>query len=130
MRVITYGLLPMLVGCQQVPGTVDYDLRARMEEAVKGHLKDPESAQFSDVSYYSERNLACGMVNAKNSLGGYTGPKAFAYIEGDAYSTEWGADHNKFLRANHECLAERIKQLRAENPGVKFDDPGPFQPLK
>lgn len=50
------------------------------KRAVKSTLKDPDSAEFKDVyvNYTEEYGVvACGRVNAKNSLGGYTGDKAF-----------------------------------------------------
>lgn len=50
------------------------------ERAVRASLKDPDSAQFKDVyaNYTVEFGVvACGQVNAKNSLGGYTGFKRF-----------------------------------------------------
>src|SRR5690606_1740121 len=46
------------------------------ERAVRRELKDPGAAQFKDVraNYTEEFGVAaCGMVNAKNELGGYTG---------------------------------------------------------
>ena len=50
------------------------------QRAVRGTLKDPGSAQFKDVyaNYTEEFDIvACGQVNAKNELGGYTGFKRF-----------------------------------------------------
>ncbi len=50
------------------------------ERAVRGELKDPDAAQFRDVraNYTEEFGVAaCGMVNAKNELGGYTGFRRF-----------------------------------------------------
>lgn len=50
------------------------------KRAVRQSLKDPESAEFKDVfANYTEEFgvVACGYVNAKNALGGYTGYKAF-----------------------------------------------------
>lgn len=61
------------------------------QRAVRASLKDPDSAQFKDVyANYTEefQVVACGRVNSKNSLGGYTGFKRFvsngksAIIEG------------------------------------------------
>ncbi|PZR92251.1 MAG: hypothetical protein DI537_13775 [Stutzerimonas stutzeri] len=53
--------------------------QARLVEAVKQHLKDPYSAVISDVrTYKTQMNIyACGLVNAKNSFGGYTGSVPF-----------------------------------------------------
>lgn len=69
------------------------------QQAVRASLKDPGSAQFKDVyaNYSEEFNVvACGQVNSKNSLGGYTGFKRFvsngksAIIEGrDNVADAW-----------------------------------------
>ncbi|MBA5777101.1 hypothetical protein H2509_08160 [Stappia sp. F7233] len=48
--------------------------------AVRGVLKDPESARFGEIVAASNSEgvvSACGWVNAKNSYGGYTGDKPF-----------------------------------------------------
>ena len=69
------------------------------QRAVRASLKDPDSAQFKDVyANYTEefQVVACGRVNSKNSLGGYTGFKRFvsngksAIIEGrDNVADAW-----------------------------------------
>lgn len=43
--------------------------------AVKERLKDPDSAQFKWMPMRDEPNaeMYCGLVNSKNSYGGYTG---------------------------------------------------------
>ena len=74
------------------------------QRAIRTSLKDPDSAQFKDVyANYTEKFqvVACGRVNSKNSLGGYTGFKRFvsngksAIIEGrDNVADAWaGACH-------------------------------------
>lgn len=50
------------------------------QRAVRAELKDPDSAEFKDVSAnYTEKFgiVACGLVNARNELGGYTGFRRF-----------------------------------------------------
>lgn len=49
------------------------------EEQIKTILKDPESADFKDVHFYSGGGVpvACGEVNAKNGFGGFTGFERF-----------------------------------------------------
>lgn len=46
-----------------------------IQESVRGKLKDPDSAKFSmpQVNENGAPNVYCGLVNAKNSYGGYTG---------------------------------------------------------
>lgn len=53
-----------------------------VEWAVRSMLKDPESAAFTLVKIYPETGAACGMVNAKNSLGGYVGARPFVFVPG------------------------------------------------
>jgi hypothetical protein len=51
-----------------------------VEDSVTEQLKEPLSARFSATVAAKETNgsiLVCGNVNAKNSLGGYTGMKPF-----------------------------------------------------
>lgn len=50
--------------------------RVVIESAIRERLKDPESARFPKVVI--EGGQVCGLVNAKNSLGGYTGNIPFA----------------------------------------------------
>lgn len=54
--------------------------RTAVEASVRKALKDPESARFGTMRAGREAsgNIAvCGMVNARNSFGGYTGEKPF-----------------------------------------------------
>jgi len=47
-----------------------------VQAGVREHLKDPDSARFKDIlSATDSKNTetVCGLVNAKNSFGGYTG---------------------------------------------------------
>lgn len=67
----------LLGGCQ--PSLVD-----TAQDAVRRHLKDPKSAQFTSVRQCGTADMVAGEVNAKNEFGGYTGPKNFAYAEGRA----------------------------------------------
>lgn len=52
---------------------------ALMQAQVRASLKDPQSAQFG--AHVAGANaegvvMVCGLVNAKNAYGGYTGPAA------------------------------------------------------
>lgn len=56
--------------------------RADIEEITKkvaSRMKDPDSTRFSDITAVkSEQGVeVCGLVNAKNSFGGYVGYRAF-----------------------------------------------------
>lgn len=51
---------------------------AAIEEAVKDQLKDPESARFKHSMYVANgKGEYCGLVNSKNSYGGYVGDTPF-----------------------------------------------------
>jgi hypothetical protein len=50
------------------------------EDAVRAVLKDPDSAKFGEFYYNEKTQKGCLTVNAKNSMGGYTGDQQ-AYIE-------------------------------------------------
>jgi hypothetical protein len=50
--------------------------------AVTKQLLDPNSAQFTEVVVNTKDRTVCGKVNAKNTFGGYTGSKVFAFKEG------------------------------------------------
>jgi hypothetical protein len=53
--------------------------------AIVATLKDPESARFGAIT--TDGKIVCGTVNAKNSFGGYVGPKVFA-VDGGAVHME------------------------------------------
>ena len=48
-----------------------------IQAAVRASLKDPESAQFGALTIAKDR-YACLTVNARNSYGGYSGPREAA----------------------------------------------------
>lgn len=52
------------------------DQLAAFETTVRDKMKDPASAQFKHFRAYKDEDgslIECGMVNGKNSYGGYTG---------------------------------------------------------
>ena len=66
---LTIGFLIVLAGCS--------DQAAK--EAVKRVLTDPESARFSEVRPGKAKGNVCGLVNAKNRMGGYVGNTPFLF---------------------------------------------------
>lgn len=68
---------------------VPAEMQTRVAAAVKGVLKDTDSAQFKGFTVGKHLGRAmddreagfyvCGMVNAKNSYGGYVGFAPFAF---------------------------------------------------
>lgn len=49
------------------------------KDAVKSMLNDPDSAKFSHLSNGVSKGDVCGLVNAKNRMGGYVGDTPFYY---------------------------------------------------
>ncbi|MES2634001.1 MAG: hypothetical protein V4669_13590 [Pseudomonadota bacterium] len=58
-------------------------LSTRAVAAVKLKLTDPDSAKFEGLRLGNSpaNNVVCGLVNAKNQLGGYAGRKVFYYFD-------------------------------------------------
>ncbi|KZC74976.1 hypothetical protein [Sphingobium yanoikuyae] len=50
------------------------------EDAVRQALKDPESGKFGAFYFNGKTKKGCLTVNAKNSMGGYTGDQQ-AYVQ-------------------------------------------------
>lgn len=61
--------------------------RQMVERAIRQRLKDPNSAMFNSIGGFGKSGVitVCGMVNARNSFGGYTGDQLFStlLIRGD-----------------------------------------------
>lgn len=79
--------VPAMAAQDQVP---DEAFRAKVETLVRSQLKDPQSAIFTHVLYdptsVDKHGVVryCGLVNAKNSYGGYAGDTPFmVFIERD-----------------------------------------------
>jgi hypothetical protein len=65
------------------------------KEAIRATLKDPDSALFREVRFYSFTGATCGQFNAKNSMGGYVGYRKFVFthtgklsVQGDDYTID------------------------------------------
>jgi hypothetical protein len=54
-----------------------------VEHAIRAQLSDPDSAKFRHNGYQAGSTWYCGLVNAKNRLGGFVGYKLFYVIVAD-----------------------------------------------
>lgn len=96
----------------------------RARAPVAAFMKDPSSVQFRN-DRITQSGWLCGEVNAKNSMGGYTGFKKYMshgptanYIEGDGVLGEWsGQDFIEKLDAKVAYM-KAINDLAAR-PGVE-----------
>lgn len=100
--VIVIGVFAMFVakcasrthGNTAVPASSTY--RAAAEELVRQRLRDPSSAEFSEIRVIDlpgKPTIVCGRVNARNGFGGMTGSKRFVVgatvaVEGDVNSAD------------------------------------------
>lgn len=92
-------------------------------DAVRNSLKDPESAKFGDtlVTHNSTtgRIFVCGMVNAKNGYGAYSGKQAF-YTQLDLASS---VERSRALGVHffhYEGYGGKPGEAFAERCGVGF----------
>jgi hypothetical protein len=96
--------LRLMAGCMQ---DKDAQLIDDAKASVRASLIDPASATFEGLRVVSvvkdehDRRIVCGLVNAKNRLGGYGGRRLFMY---NGYSAAI-YDDNDWLRYAEEMLA-------------------------
>lgn len=86
-----------------------------IEKVARAGLKDPDSAKFTHVTYYPETKSGCGLVNAKNSMGGYVGNVVF--IAGLDGFLEFKPNRDSSVGTAQERLAavsEEIKFLELQ----------------
>lgn len=87
---------------------------ALMQEKVRSSLKDPASAQFgTHVAGVNKEGtvMVCGLVNAKNSYGGYTGMSPFAgAFEGGTFAVGWieSGSREKVTMSYQLCEAQGL----------------------
>jgi hypothetical protein len=60
----------------------------QVQTQVKRGLNDPDSAQFSNVTFSRSTKAGCGLVNARNRMGGDVGATAFVLTSAGDVSFE------------------------------------------
>ena len=97
MRLLIFIWVLTLAGCNSasreppknyMPMTLSKAQIEKVKAGVAKGLKDPDSARFGETFNASDDGSmihVCGIVNAKNSYGGYVGEKPF-YAAGDKLS--------------------------------------------
>ena len=111
MLALVSFIAPMLAGCNSS--------EKQMLEAVREQLKDPSSAQFSELEMKKtsdgSMNVLCGQVNAKNSFGGYVGARPFTAVKSNR-----GDDIAADISESANCAeALRIAETVVENRGKR-----------
>ncbi len=72
----------------------DSSYKAAAQSLVRQHLRDPGSAEFSDLRVMPGRpegTIVCGLVNARNGFGGMAGPRRFIVARDVVLEDEIGA---------------------------------------
>jgi hypothetical protein len=110
------------------------------KKAVKTLLNDPGSAEFSNLTKHKDN--ACGLVNAKNRMGGYVGNTPFFYIgstgmvaiaseikESDFYSLWLALKADIGFDEKHKEISEkcRIIGMWSDSCGMRY--PGNVNPM-
>jgi hypothetical protein len=90
---------------------------SRAKDSVREQLRDPESAQFKDVSI-SHTGAICGQVNARNGYGGMSGFKFF-FADKDGYVARLqedaeGADSSFWQEHSCACYTQSVREESAK----------------
>lgn len=96
------GIAAAIAGCLLLAGCGGSEAEAK--KAVLANLIDPDSAKFGKFTQVGE-DRACMTVNAKNSMGGYTGDKQALLKKVDG---KW---ETYFMDFSHDRCIERIQDL-------------------
>jgi hypothetical protein len=92
--------LASLAGCDAGSSNSERDpaefkswLIQKTQDGVKARLRDPSSAEFTDVhtTTYQGADVVCGYVNAKNGFGGKTGSQKFVGVGDTIFLEEEGS---------------------------------------
>ena len=83
----------------------------KLKSAVLSRLKDPDSANFKDLQVVEGGRALCGLVNSKNSYGGYAGFKRFV---ADSEGVYWQGD------GSSEVDIGRVEARRTFVPKASF----------
>lgn len=110
LMLTVFGTVLLLSGCNLYQ---QHEAKAKVRDL----LRDPQSAQFSDVRTTGNGLLVCGMVNAKNGMGGYVGKRTFV-VWGD-HDAAVASDEIESIRYDTCCmLLERAARERIDSDAL------------
>ena len=101
-----------VAGCSPDPKQA---LITKAEQSVRQSLKDPDSAEFSDVQVKGVVSddlavaVVCGQVNAKNSFGGYVGYRRFYFLNSSGTSDIASGDATKDAKFGFDVMWSRCE---------------------
>jgi hypothetical protein len=93
-----YAIAASLAGIA-LSGCSRLDQNWEAKKLVERQLKDPNSAQFTEIVKGAE--ASCGYVNSKNGFGAYGGREAFVVIDGDVSFDDASTSFRTLVR--HSC---------------------------
>lgn len=94
--------------------SADQRLVAKAEADVRSHLKDPNSAEFENVSAMVAGNCVIGRVIGKNGFGASTGYHGFVWKPGHVVFEE-EAGLLPFVDAQNACVDAELNAKAASN---------------
>ena len=95
--------------------------KAVVEHAIRAQLSDPDSAKFRHNPYQTGSTWYCGLVNAKNRVGGYVGYRLFYVIvsEGDKAIGPIKSARSSNIVSEDEALPYMLAETRCSVEGYK-----------
>ena len=82
LALVALATTVMLSGCENEADKLAHEqdvLIATAKLVAAEQLRDPSSAQFTNVSIGPDGRTVCGEINGKNGFGGYAGSTRFTY---------------------------------------------------
>jgi hypothetical protein len=88
---------------------------AKVMDQVRGALNDPDSAKFQNVEFFPKTGAGCGLVNAKNKMGGYVGSTRFvALANGEVHFAPQGDTVSGSPESRIKAIQEKLDYLNLD----------------
>lgn len=116
MKTILIGMLLAVSVCASFANAKDFTeaQKSKLKETVKQKLLDADSARFT-LPAYKGGNIYCGLVNSKNTYGGYAGNAIFqVFVVSPTYFNFMGLgtadpDSARSLTMSQSCAEKGYK---------------------
>jgi len=121
---VALSVAPMIIAATPAERPLKASEAAAIKHSIEAQLIDPSSAQFRMGPIRPASEFYCGLVNAKNRMGGYNGFEPFmvrfnsdrtikiAVMPGSAGGGPTAISEDAFLK---DALRQSIQQKCAEN---------------
>ena len=116
--IVSFLVLISVAGCNEFGGEGEQIAESKI--AVGFLLADPSSAQFSDVAVSGR--ATCGLVNAKNQFGAYSGLTGFIVDDGSAQLGDESSEFfDRFLKTCAEPAKSKFTALDSARTRHRID---------